>query len=128
MIVTDIHQNVLKVQEGIASQNNLVCAQLVIHQQQNARRFPIQVSDTGYRGVRVLVSRSIALGESPPPVPRDCFGRDELVEKVVGLAESLKPITLIGAGGIGKASIPLTVLHHDRIKRAIWREPTIHPL
>ena len=40
-----------------------------------------------------------------------------MIEKVVGLAENLKPIALIGAGGIGKTSIALTVLHHDRIKK-----------
>ena len=57
------------------------------------------------------------LGESPPPRPRTCFGRDELIEKVVGLAETLTPVALIGAGGIGKTSIALTVLHHDRIKQ-----------
>ena len=56
------------------------------------------------------------LGESPPPPPRACFGRDELVKNVVGLAENLKPIALTGAGGIGKTSIALKVLHHDRIK------------
>ena len=39
-----------------------------------------------------------------------------MVEKVVGLAENLEPIALIGAGGIGKTSIALTVLHHNRIK------------
>ena len=52
----------------------------------------------------------------PPPAPRDCFGRDELIEKVVGLAENLEPVALIGAGGIGKTSIALTVLHHHRIE------------
>ena len=56
------------------------------------------------------------VGESPPPAPRDCFGRDVLVENVVGLAEKLEPVALIGAGGIGKTSIALTVLHHKRIK------------
>ena len=35
----------------------------------------------------------------------------------MGLAETLTPIALIGAGGIGKTSIALTVLHNDRIKR-----------
>ena len=55
------------------------------------------------------------MGEVPPPAPRACFGRDELVGKIVGLAENLTPIALIGAGGIGKTSIALTVLHHDRI-------------
>ena len=32
------------------------------------------------------------------------------------MAENLEPIALIGAGGIGKTSIALTVLHDDRIK------------
>jgi predicted ATPase len=53
----------------------------------------------------------------PPPPPGACFGRDELIEKIVGLANSLTPIALIGAGGIGKTSIALTALHDDRIKR-----------
>ena len=57
------------------------------------------------------------LGETPPPPPRDCFGRDDLIESVVGLAESLNSIALVGVGGIGKTSIALTVLHHDRIKQ-----------
>ena len=56
------------------------------------------------------------LGDLPPPPPRACFGRDELIERIIHLAESLSPIALIGAGGIGKTSIALTVLHHDRIK------------
>ena len=40
-----------------------------------------------------------------------------MIEKVVSLAENLTPIALIGPGGIGKTSIALTVLHHDRIKK-----------
>jgi tetratricopeptide (TPR) repeat protein len=39
-----------------------------------------------------------------------------LIEKVVGLAENIQSIALIGAGGIGKTSIALTVLHHNRVK------------
>ena len=35
---------------------------------------------------------------------------------MIGLAENLEPIALIGAGGIGKTSIALTVLHNNRIK------------
>ena len=54
-------------------------------------------------------------GELPPPPPRDCFGRNELIEEVVEFAERLEPIALIGAGGIGKTSIALNVLHHNRI-------------
>ena len=57
------------------------------------------------------------LSELPPPAPRACFGRGELIEKIVGLVENLTPIALIGVGGIGKTSVVLTVLHHDRIKQ-----------
>ena len=56
-------------------------------------------------------------GESPPPPPRACFGRSELIEKVVSLAERLEPVALIGAGGIGKTSIALAILHDHRIKK-----------
>ena len=56
-------------------------------------------------------------GEPPPSPPRVFFGRHEIVDKIVFLAEDLKPIVLIGAGGIGKTSIALSVLHHDRIKK-----------
>ena len=53
----------------------------------------------------------------PPPPPRACFGRDGLIQKIVGLAKSLTPIALIGAGGIGKSFIALAVLHHKEIKQ-----------
>ena len=56
-------------------------------------------------------------GELPPPPPRVFFGRDEFIEKIVNLAQRLAPIALIGAGGIGKTSIILTILHDDRIKQ-----------
>ena len=55
-------------------------------------------------------------GEPPPQPPRVCFGRDGLVEGLVRLAENHEPFALIGAAGIGKTSIALTVLHHNRIK------------
>ena len=57
------------------------------------------------------------LSESPPPALRACFGRGELIENIVGLAEDLIPIALIGVGGIGKTSIALTVLHDYRIRQ-----------
>ena len=40
-----------------------------------------------------------------------------MIEKIVYFAERLTPVALIGAGGIGKTSIILTVLHDSRIKR-----------
>ena len=55
-------------------------------------------------------------GVPPPPPPRIFFGRDELVENIVRLAGNLIPLALLGAGGIGKTSIALTVLHDSRIK------------
>ena len=58
-----------------------------------------------------------ALGESPPPPPGACFGRDESIERIVNLAESLTSIAIIGTGGIGKTSVALSVLHDDRIKK-----------
>ena len=45
-----------------------------------------------------------------------------MIGKIVGLAENLIPIALIGAGGIGKTSIALTVLHHDYIKQRFGDE------
>ena len=73
-------------------------------------------------GSTVLLFHSIAPGELPPPPPRACLGRDELIEEVVSLAENLTPIALIGAGGIGKTSIALAVLHHGRIKERFGDE------
>ncbi|KAF9783172.1 hypothetical protein BJ322DRAFT_1156114 [Thelephora terrestris] len=67
-------------------------------------------------GQRQSTHASVTLGESPPPPPRACFGRDKLIKEIVGLAENLEPVALIGAGGIGKTSIALAVLHHDRVK------------
>jgi tetratricopeptide (TPR) repeat protein len=56
-------------------------------------------------------------GELPPSPPRVFYGRDELIEKIVRFAQRLTPVALIGAGGIGKTSAVLTVLHDDRIKQ-----------
>ena len=60
---------------------------------------------------------SVSPGELPPPAPKDFFGRNEIVEKIIGRAERLQSFALIDAGGIGKTSIALTVLDHDRIKK-----------
>ena len=51
-----------------------------------------------------------------PPPPEIFFGRDELVERIISLAEKLTPIALLGTCGIGKTSVILTALHDRRIK------------
>ena len=40
-----------------------------------------------------------------------------MIAKIVDLAENFAPIALIGAGGIGKTSTALAVLHHNQIKQ-----------
>jgi len=64
----------------------------------------------------VLRSYSIPPGELPPPPPRACFGRGELIERIIGFTENRTPIAFIGAGGIGKISVALAVLHQDCTK------------
>ena len=75
-----------------------------------------QVSGSRMAGNYLLIFTFSVLGELAPPPPRACFGRDELIESLVGLAENMDPVALIGAGGIGKTSIALMVLHHGRVK------------
>ena len=53
----------------------------------------------------------------PPPAPKVFFGRSELVEMIVDLAERFMSIALTGTGGIGKTAIILTVLSDRRIRR-----------
>ena len=64
-----------------------------------------------------LIFETSEPGEVPPPPPRIFFGRDGLVKEILGLAEQLTPIALIGPGGIGKTSIALTILHDNYIKK-----------
>ena len=78
---------------------------------------PNQVRNLNYWWIQHLTFKSSTPGESAPPPPRTVFGRDELIEQIVHLADSLTPIALLGAGGIGKTSIALAVLHDSRIKQ-----------
>ena len=52
---------------------------------------------TNKMGSTALPFHSVVLRESTPPPPRACFGRDDLIETVVGLADNLKHIALVGA-------------------------------
>jgi len=76
-----------------------------------------KVSNLNHRWMHYLTLESSVPGESPPLPPRTFFGRDDLIENIVDLAEKFTPIAFIGAGGIGKTSIALTVLHHNQIKQ-----------
>ena len=118
IMVSNIRRTVAKGQGGGDSRNLLVSDTLTYPPPDNADCHPDsnQVSIVNSRPAHYLTSGSSMIGESPPLPPRTFFGRDELIKKIVDLAEDLVPIALIGPGGIGKTSIALTVLHHDRIK------------
>jgi len=119
-IVSDIHRNILQSHGGTDGQHRAVGdTHAPRHRRTNVYNLPDpkKVSDLDYCRVQHLILASSALGESPPPAPRVFYGRDELIEKIVDFAEHLTPVALIGAGGIGKTSIALTVLHDDRIKQ-----------
>ncbi|KAF9645002.1 hypothetical protein BDM02DRAFT_3131398 [Thelephora ganbajun] len=102
MAVTDVRYDVSRIREEIGD---------------GVRSARARSATLNTIGSTVLPLHSITPGELPPPSPRACFGRDELIEKIVGHAQNLTPIALIGAGGIGKTSIALTVLHDDRVKK-----------
>src|SRR5258705_512578 len=119
MILLDIRHNALPVQEGTdhpqKSASTTPTHPKIIRlllPRLNPGRYLLALS-----GFAVSIYNSVPLGELPPPPPRACFGREELIEKIVGLAENLDPIALIGVGGIGKTSVALAALHSDRIKQ-----------
>ena len=121
-MVSDIHRKMLKSQEGTNDQLQLVSdVRILFHHRMN-KRPPRPRYKSGQRSrllmnMMSLIFASSIPGESSPPQPRDFFGRDELVVRIVGLAENLSPFALIGAGGIGKTSIALTILHDNHIKQ-----------
>ena len=51
---------------------------------------------------------------SLPEAPTNFFGRDVIIKDLLGFAERSESITLLGAGGVGKTAITLTLLHHLR--------------
>ena len=118
VMVADIHRNVLAGQEGASSQRQSVSVTSDASRKKKLTIPWVQARSVVMNTIKYMASwfNSVSLGELPPPPPRACFGRGALIEGVVGLAENLEPIALIGAGGIGKTSVALTVLHHTRIK------------
>ena len=118
LILLDIRQNTLAVQESPDDQHQPVSFAFYPSTSTTETDRHLDSSKvSGFEGQGFIASRlySIPLVELPPP-PKACFGRDELIEEIVRLAESLETIALIGAGGIGKTSTALAVLHDNRIK------------
>jgi tetratricopeptide (TPR) repeat protein len=119
-IVSDIRREMVKSQEGVDDQRRLVSdtpSISTIEQMLTTAQTQARLAKSTAKPIQHLMFLSSTLGESPPPTPRICFGRGKLIDEIVGLAENLTPIALIGTGGIGKTSIALTVLHHDRIRQ-----------
>ena len=118
-MIADIHRNLLKPRGEADSQDLLVSVTCTVRCGTNAYHLADsnQVSELGYQTIPHFIFVPSIQGESSPPPPGIFFGRDELTENIVGFLERLAPVALIGAGGVGKTSTVLTVLHHDRIKR-----------
>ena len=119
-MLSDIRRDMLRSQKEVEDRHRLVSdtPTMSVIERADAQCCPgSKVSEPDCQQIQYLIFVSSAIPEPPPRAPRACFGRDELIEKIVGLAENLTPVALLGVGGIGKTSIALTVLHHDCIKQ-----------
>jgi len=91
-IVSDMHQNILKGSEG-ANDRNLSVSNVsssAHHRISSDNQLGSDlISDLEFNETAILRLCVGYLGESPPSPPRACFGRDELIEEIVGLAENL---------------------------------------
>ena len=56
-----------------------------------------------------------------PQPPANRFPREEIVTELLDLTEQVASVALSGPVGIGKSSVALTLLHHDRIKLKFGR-------
>ena len=117
-MVADIHRNVATSMKDTVSEQRSVSAWIQVHRRWSVDFSQAETRSESPKAFKSTLSRLQAapLGELPP-FPRACFGRDDFVEEVVGLAENLEPVALIGAAGIGKTSVALAVLNHDSIKQ-----------
>ena len=124
-IVTDMRQDVSKIREDGGGPNQVVSDLHTFYHSPIHTDHCLgseQVNDFDWCEIGCLTFASSMSGELSPPPPRAFFGREELINRIVSFAESLMPVALIGAGGIGKTSIVLTVLHDDRIKRRFGQD------
>ena len=85
-----------------------------MHKERKEDRDSNKVSDT------TLVPTTETTDHSEPPLlpqaPTNCFARDEIVTRLLDHLDDLASIVLSGAVGIGKTTVALTILHHDRVK------------
>lgn len=119
-IIKDMRQDVSKLREDTDGQNRVVSDTHIFYCSSiptNCCLDSEQVRNFDYRDTQLLKFVPSVPGELPPPPPKIFFGRDELIEKVVHLAERLTPIGSVGAGGIGKTSVILTALHDERAEQ-----------
>ena len=49
-----------------------------------------------------------------PQAPTNCFGREEVVGRILDFTDQIGSVALFGPIGIGKSTVALTLLHHDR--------------
>ena len=63
-------------------------------------------------------NRLLELSPPPalPPAPTNCFSREAIVNEVLDLTDQVASTALFGPMGVGKSSIALALLHHDRTK------------
>ena len=56
-----------------------------------------------------------------PEPPTNCFPREEIVNEILYLTDQVASAALFGSIGVGKSSVALTLLHHDRTKAKFGR-------
>jgi len=49
-----------------------------------------------------------------PQTPTNCFFREEIVNEILDLTDQVASTALFGSIGVGKSSVALTLLHHNR--------------
>ena len=50
------------------------------------------------------------------PVPNNCFSREKIVNKILDRTDEAASVALFGPIGVGKSSVALNLLHHNRTK------------
>jgi len=72
----------------------------------------------GQANTEAGISNSPLQSQTPPAPPPIFFGRDVFVAKAVCLINNSHParLAILGAGGIGKTSVALAILHHEELQ------------